>query len=235
MRFNKDKILRIFYPYKCEVCGRIVPIEKDYCDCFNEKIRRVSINFCEGCGKDISKCVCHDSKIILSHITAPFVYSGFIKNYILNYKFNGKKRFHKKLGEEMAERFTSCYPDVSADIVTFVPVSAKTLSTRGYNQSELLADVVSEKLSLPVVPTLIKIRETTAQSKLGSAERSINLKDALTVIDKADVAGKTVILCDDIKTTGNTLSICTDLLLGIGAKDVYCLCAAVSEYEKLPF
>ena len=229
------RLIRIFYPYKCEVCGKIVPIEKDYCNCFNEKITKVSFDFCDHCGQDSYKCVCDISEIKLPHITAPFVYSGFIKNYILSYKFYDKKHFHKKLGEAMFERFISCYPDVSADFVTFVPVSENTHIRRGYNQSELLARTVSEKLKLPLVNTLIKIKETVPQSELGATQRNRNLIDAFEVVENVDVYGKTIILCDDIKTTGNTLSLCIDLLYGLGAKEIFCLCAAISDFEKLPF
>lgn len=235
MRINRSKIIRIIYPYRCELCGEIVPIEKEYCSCAFEKIIRVSKNFCDSCGHDTDKCVCDASKIKLPHITAPFIYSGFIKKYILNYKFHGKKNYYKKLGKQMAERFNACYPDVSADLVTYVPVSADTLVKRGYNQSKLLAKEVSDDMHLPLICTLDKVKETIPQSKLGINERNINLKDAIIAVKNVDLTGKTVILCDDIKTTGNTLSVCVRLLLDMGAEDVYCLCAALSDYERLPF
>ena len=232
---KKNKFLRLFFPYRCELCGEIIPIEKDYCDCYKMKITRVSEDFCEHCGRETKKCVCSEKEIKLPHITAPFVYRGFIEKYIIAYKFHGKKHFHKKLGIEMANRFSACYPSVNADMVTFVSVSQKTLFLRGYNQSELLAKAVAENLSLPLVPLFVKTKETKSQSHLTAKERATNLNNAISLIDNADIEGKTIILCDDVKTTGNTFNICVKLLTDAGASDVYCLSAAISDYEKLPF
>lgn len=231
-----QKIIRIFFPQKCELCGKIIPVEKEKCLCYEEGIKRLSGNFCDTCGQDKDNCICTENQIKLNHITAPFSYSGFIKKYIHAFKFGGKKHFYRKLGKEMSHRFVVSYPGIKADTVTFVPLSEKSYSERGYNQSELLAKEVAKNLSVSFQPLLKKIRETEKQHLLSASKRRTNLENAFCLNGNADIInGKTIILCDDIKTTGYTFYICSEMLLKSGAKDVYCLSAAISEFESLPF
>ena len=235
MSINTRRIKRIFFPKRCELCKEIIPFEKEKCPCYEEKIVRANEDFCDSCGQKRDNCICKEGEIKLPHITAPFIYSGFIKKYIHAFKFGGKKRFCRKLGKEMSERFLLSYPNVKADAVTFVPLSRKSFAERGYNQSELLARVVSENLYLPCKPLLEKIRETENQHKLSAKMRRTNLENAFCLKENADIRGKTIILCDDIKTTGYTFYACSQLLLENGARDVYCLSAAIAELESLPF
>lgn len=231
----KKKIRRIFFPLRCELCGEIVPLEKERCFCYEEEIKRTAERLCEFCGLSEESCMCSEGEIRLSHFTAPFVYRGFIKKYIHAFKFDGKKSYAKALGEEMSKKLISVYPNVKFDAVTFVPLSESALKERGFNQSELLAREVSLRLNLPVESVLKKVSETKKQHSLTAKERKTNLKNAFGVQNEVSVKGKTYILCDDIKTTGSTLKFTTEVLLEKGAKDVYCLSAAVSDYEKLPF
>ena len=103
-------------------------------------------------------------------------------------------------------------------------------------KSELLAKEVAKNLSVSFQPLLKKIRETEKQHLLSASKRRTNLENAFCLNGNADIInGKTIILCDDIKTTGYTFYICSEMLLKSGAKDVYCLSAAISEFESLPF
>lgn len=235
MKLNRRTVRRFFFPEKCKVCGRIVPLEKDFCSCYNYNVNRINEVFCDHCGQSDNQCICSEKEIHLSHITAPFFYNSFIKRYIHAFKFHKKKNFGNVLGTEMAERFLRSYPNIKADLVTFVPLSEKSLLERGYNQSEILAKKVSEKLDLPLAATLKKIRETENQHKITASKRKTNLENAFCLIESAELKGKTVILCDDIKTTGNTFFHCSSILFENGVKDVYCLSAAISVYESLPF
>ena len=78
--------------------------------------------------------------------------------------------------------------------------------------------------------TVVKIKETELQHSLGAKERVKNLEGAFAIKKGADVKGKTLLLCDDIKTTGTTLSKCADVLYENGAKAVYCIVLAVTDY-----
>lgn len=130
----------------------------------------------------------------------------------------------------MSLRFAAVYPLVAPDYVCAVPLTAAKLQKRGYNQSELLARRVCDELLLEYAELIFKVKDTLNQHNLSKQDRLSNLNSAFSVNGEYDLDGKTVLLCDDIKTTGTTLKECSDVLLNSGAKDVYCLCAAVTDY-----
>jgi ComF family protein len=107
------------------------------------------------------------------------------------------------------------------DLLTWIPISAQRLRKRGYDQVELLAQKVARELNRPLVPTLKKIRHNQPQSGIvGAAERRANVLGAYSILDGADVAGKRILLLDDILTTGATASECSRVLLTAGAAEV---------------
>lgn len=231
-----SRIARIFFPQKCTVCGRIVPIEQEYCSCFSDGIFPLPEEVCLHCGYSLQQCQCEDeAEITFENFAAVYIYSGKIRARIHNLKFHGAKYEADAFGEEMSFRFAQCFPNVTADAVTFVPMSKNEEKERRYNQSELLARAVAKSLFIPCRRLLLKTKDTQSQHTLSKDERRKNLGGAFCANAKEDIKGKTVILCDDIKTTGTTLKRCCDVLYENGAKEVYCLCIAVSESTKIVF
>ncbi len=227
----KRTVRRIFFPERCRECGLIIPIGKDRCDCGFSDVFRISESFCKHCGAENEFCSCiHNGSAFLPHITAPFLYYGSIKERLHAFKFGGKTEEAKFFGYEMSVRFQAVFPSVKPDYVTFVPMTKLKLEKRGYNQSELIAQVIANELSVENADLLFKIKNTLNQHTLSKAERLTNLNGAFAANNGYDLSGKTILLCDDIKTTGTTLKKCCDVLFAAGAKDVYCLCAAVTDY-----
>lgn len=225
----KEILLRIFYPYKCPLCHEIIPIERAECGCQGDSVQKISDDFCISCGADKERCTCElNSEINLSHIAGVYYYGGKIKSQIALFKFRGKKHFADEFSACMGERVAAVYHDVNFDAVTFVPSSSRTMKERGYNQSELLAKGIAKRLFLPLEDTLQKIIETDYQHRLSAKERFTNLDKAIAIKDNADIKGKTILLCDDIKTTGTTLQKCCNALYEGGAKEIYCVVLAVS-------
>ena len=140
------------------------------------------------------------------------MYSGKIKSQIALFKFAKKKKYAHEFSLRMSERVAKVYCDAGFDAVTFVPSSEKSIKERGFNQSELLAKGVSERLFVPLEDFLTKARETELQHNLSAKERLINLEGAFALKNDVTVKGKTVLLCDDVKTTGTTLRKCADVL-----------------------
>ena len=135
--------------------------------------------------------------------------------------------FETKLGEDTVQLARGF------DGVCWVPVSKKRRKSRGYDQSELLARVIAKKLSLPLVPALQKHAERGPQSQLkDAAQRRSNASGAFSVLPGADVSGKTLLLIDDIVTTGATLSECCRVLKGAGAARVDCAAFASPRNEN---
>ena len=149
-----------------------------------------------------------------------FYYDGTFRDSFLRFKFSGRDFYADTYGKWMAG--TICDKlGTGFDGICWVPVSKKRRRVRGYDQSELLARVIAKKLSLPLVPALQKHAERGPQSQLkDAAQRRSNASGAFSVLPGADVSGKTLLLIDDIVTTGATLSECSRTLLLADASDV---------------
>lgn len=229
-RVGHSRLSRLFYPEVCSGCGKIIPYNYLTCPyCYKNEIE-IGERFCRHCAKDLSCCNCADPKAVyLPEVTAAYLYSGDIREKLLRFKFRGVRRYAKFLSQAMAQRVNQVYGDVSFDGVCFVPMTSEAVAGRGFNQSQLLAEGVAARLRLPVCFCLEKVRETQKQHDIDAEMRKHNLKGAISV--KGDVKGKRLLLCDDIKTTGNTLRECVNVLLEAGAEKVYCVCAAVSDYD----
>ena len=226
-----DILTRVFFPQRCPLCGNLIPIEKNYCSCSCEEPVLISDDFCHSCGAEKEKCTCKEKDgFQLDNIAGVYIYGGKIRSQLALFKFSKEKSFAKEFSLSMSERVAKVFCDVAFDGVTFVPASEKSFKERGFNQSELLAKGVAERLFLPLQDTVIKIKETELQHSLGAKERVKNLEGAFAIKKGADVKGKTLLLCDDIKTTGTTLSKCADVLYENGAKAVYCIVLAVTDY-----
>jgi len=111
------------------------------------------------------------------------------------------------------------------DVIVPVPLHWKRFLVRSYNQTELLAHLLSRATGKKVVQGLKKVRSTPHQSRLKKSERQKNLKHSFALRDPA-FAGKTVLLIDDVITTGATASVASQILLNNGAEAVKLLCCA---------
>ena len=113
------------------------------------------------------------------------------------------------------------------DVVIPVPLSAKRLKWRGYNQAELLTKSFCKYTNLTLnTDVLEKINDTSQQAKLNYSERQTNLLKSFKVKDKQSIKDKTVLLIDDIVTTCATANVCSKVLKNAGAKTVYVLSVA---------
>lgn len=138
-------------------------------------------------------------------------YNKFIRQIIRDYKFNEKAYLYKALGEIMVKSLKDLDLIDSIDVISFVPCHKSKMATRGYNQVELLANYIGEKVNRPVSKNnLIKTRKTLDQNKLNKYRRDKNLENAFKLLDKSEFKGKNILLIDDIVTTGSTIKNCIE-------------------------
>lgn len=214
-----EKALYWFFPRRCGICGRVVALDNELCDkCRNlEHIERPR---CLLCGRAKSDCVCKGHKSEYDGVTAPFYYRDNVVAAIHNFKFHEQPSLAKKMGEEMARDVLETFSNISFDVVTAVPLSRRRKSERGYNQAELLARSVASFLGVPYEDLLRKVVNNKVQHKENARIRKINVYGVYDLVSSADVEDKTVLLVDDVKTTGSTINECAKMLKMYGAKKV---------------
>ena len=144
-------------------------------------------------------------------------------------KFQEERALAKPIGQLMGEAARSF--GLAFQAVVWVPMSDKKLRQRGYNQSELLARSMAKELNLPALAALEQVRETGFQHTKSLVQRVDNVRDAYRATHA--VAGKDLLLVDDIITTGATLLSCTQSLYLAGAKSVCGLCAASTSLRAM--
>jgi ComF family protein len=135
-------------------------------------------------------------------------------------KYDGELRLVEPLAQIMAARWARA--GIGAEVLVPVPVHAAKLRQRGFDQAELLARGVGRALGLPIVTALERAARTTAQHSLGRRARAANVGGAFIVraTDRSKIAGRWVLLLDDVVTTGSTLSGCARALYAAGASAV---------------
>tara|TARA_B100000378_G_scaffold140835_1_gene113765 strand:- start:1343 stop:1804 length:462 start_codon:yes stop_codon:yes gene_type:complete len=148
---------------------------------------------------------------------------GTVKEAIHNMKYRGLKAAAPELAELLAN-YLEEHP-MPGDVLTPVPLHPRRLRSRGYNQSALLAKELSKKLGLEMNQSLlIRAKNNQPQVSASRDERRENVQGSFRCDGRAD--GRTVILVDDVATTGSTLSACAAVLKAAGASSVWCLVLA---------
>lgn len=176
-------------------------------------------------------------------ILAASVYDGLVRNAIRQWKYDGTLEFTKWFAAWMRSAYqdfqaanrTTELAEVAADILTPVPSSLDRFQKRGYDHVLLLAHSLSSQLSIPMQPLLLRRSGpegqgfTQSQTAKNARERLSGLQGAYTARPGVHLTGKSVLLVDDIVTTGATLYTCTQALYQAGAKHV--LAAVIAEVK----
>jgi ComF family protein len=163
--------------------------------------------FCEGCAATTEAATSAEGA---------FVYGGAIAEAIVRLKYGRRSDLASRLGEAMLDRVP---PGI--DIVVPVPLHPLRAADRGFNQSALLARPMAGGLGVPMgARVLVRTRDTPRQAALDRATRHMNVMAAFACRDPAAIAGKSVLLVDDVRTTGATLRECQKALEAGGARAI---------------
>lgn len=217
----------LFFPPSCLHCS--VPLEEStflFCqDCF-ENIEIIEKPLCSCCGKIFSSgnnhlCgECLQKKWHFAKARALVFYDDPVASAIVDFKFQGKKAclqtffYIKKLSE------STCDLD-EPDWIIPVPLHAKRLRNRGFNQASLLAGAFFPDKRHKIINTiLVRNRNTVPQTGLDGSQRRKNIRKAFLLCDNKKIKGKKILLIDDVFTTGTTVDECARVLMERGAKQV---------------
>lgn len=203
-----EKLLDLLYPPRCAFCRRLL---------WKETL------MCPGCAKSLPYTGAGARYGRISHIAdcvSPLYYEGDVRASLLRYKFHSLTAYSKVYSKIIVKCIDEC--QISCDIITWVPLSAKRLRKRGYDQARLLAAEIAREKNIPCVSLLKKTVNNPAQSGTGSPEkRKANVAGVYAFAGDMPLDGKSVLLIDDIVTTGATLSECARVLRAAGAGPVY--------------
>jgi ComF family protein len=188
---------------------------------------------CVKCGKPIydeaEYCMsCMNEDRYFDRVCSPLIYKGQVEKLILNYKFYNKRYLAKYFVSFLVDEYLN--KGINADLIIPVPLTESVKRERTFNQTELLATLLGERLKLPVDNNIIKkVKETKHQATLSGKERQENIKGAFELIGK--VKGKRVLIIDDILTTGATLSEVARVIRKGRPESVEGLTVANAEYK----
>ncbi|MCB9453880.1 MAG: ComF family protein [Anaerolineaceae bacterium] len=197
--------MNLLFPPRCAGCGR------------------VDTGWCTTCQRETEQAATprHIHPLPpLTDIAATAVHAGKLREAVQALKYENARRLAAQpLGERLVQRLAAL--DWPVDALIPVPLHTDRLKSRGYNQAQLLGAYVAEHMNLPTLPAaLYRQRDTQSQVELSAQERLANVQDAFTA-DSGAVSGKTLLLIDDVYTTGATLSACAAALLAAGARAAY--------------
>lgn len=229
---NSFKAVRaLLFPKKCIFCGELIfESDKNTCQKCTETLPYVKGKICYKCGCEKHDCSCTSTICYYDKVVAPLYYENSVRDCIHKMKFGSREKYASSLAEYMYDVMNERLINEKFDFIAYVPLYESDYKIRGYNQSRIMADVISEKTGIPIKAGLIKkIYRTDKQSRQSSVRRSGNVMGAFDV--KEDVSGASVLLIDDIKTSGSTLSECGKMLYLMGAENVCCLCSAVVKHK----
>lgn len=236
VRGAADALVRAVYPedITCDVCGGELTADTRYTLCAEclEKMPFIRGHRCLGCGAPISDeadyCPrCQHTESVFRRNISPFVYKEEALALVHALKFGKKKYVARLLGAAMSDAYIES--GERCEVIVPVPMSDAEKKRRGFNQSELIAANIGERLGMPVLPALVKVKDTPPQKELSGKARAENLKGCFAVAYGEYVKGRKVLLVDDVFTTGSTANECARMLLKGRAGSVTVLTAAVTE------
>ncbi len=228
-------VVSLFYPAVCAMCDEPIDAAEYLCDVCAEKAPKIKPPFCAICSEPFDGAItesfscanCEHRLLHFQSAVAAYRARGVVRKVILDFKYG--KQIHLRF--PVADWLFAAMDDPRLrerrfDLVVPVPLHPARKRERGFNQAELLAELLAKRSSLTMRNALERIRYTTTQTAYDRGERMENLRDAFRLRKKTNVRGLRVLLIDDVLTTGSTLSECARVLKASGAISVHAATAA---------
>jgi ComF family protein len=224
----------VLFAPSCAACGELLdhPSHGPVCDACWRSILPLTPPLCDSCGDPLpswrefsvplGRCArCRRAPRFLDRARAVGDYDGRLRAIVHALKYEGRRSLARPLAALMRERGAALVE--AADVAVPVPLHPSRRRHRGFNQAADLA----RHVGMPVSHALRRVRATATQTGLPAAQRHRNVRGAFALTRRVrDVIGRTVLLIDDVSTTGATLEACARVLKEAGARQVLALTAA---------
>jgi ComF family protein len=223
-------LLALLYPAVCGACGRFIPPEQHpFCESCRTAISVDPHPTCPRCASTVGPhvvleggCVrCRDTSFHFDRAFRLGPYDGLLRELVLRMKHSSGEQLAEWIGDLWAACAESRLREAKPDLVVPVPLHWQRRWSRGYNQSEVLAHALADRLGMPCRPGwLWRTRATPLQTEQSPAARWDNVRGAFATAPRPDLKGRTVLLVDDVLTTGATASEAARALRSAGADRV---------------
>ncbi|MBO5179877.1 MAG: ComF family protein [Clostridia bacterium] len=215
-----NKIVDYVYPRVCGFCNKIIS-EEYTCKICQEKLKYIyeSEKQLISVNKNFEILVC------------AYKYKGIIRSKLLQYKFKNKKYLYLSLSERLVKLLNRYSKEI--DFIIPVPIHFMRSFERGYNQSMLIAQFIAQKMNIELRNNILKkVHNNKPQSILSASKRKKNVSNVYIVKNSNAIRGKTILLIDDIYTTGATVNECSRILKENGAKKIIVATIAKATISK---
>lgn len=228
---SRNAASSLFFPWPCVVCQELQPYANVICDHCRKTLPKITPSWCRICGVPFNEHwrvkICPDCRLQrpkITRIRSVFLYEGPVIQMIHEMKFAKRARFAHYFSEEMYLFLLKHFVQQFEAIVP-VPLHRLREWQRTFNQARLIAQHLSALTGTPVQNCLRRTRNTVPQTFLSGQARRKNLEGAFCFKPNADPP-KSVLLIDDVITTGATLEACSVLLRKAGVRKIYGLTVA---------
>jgi ComF family protein len=220
-------VLALLYPGVCAACGRAIPPEQHpFCASCRTQLTSDALPTCPRCASTVGPHIvldggclaCKDSVFHFDRALRLGPYDGLLRELVLRIKQPAGEQLAEWLGELWAGHAEARLRELGADLVVPVPLHWQRRWSRGYNQSAQLARALAGRLGLPCRPGWLKrIRHTPFQTQQSAAARRANVHGVFAARPRPGLLGRTVLLVDDVLTSGSTASEAARALRAAGA------------------
>jgi len=225
-----NAILDFLFPPLCHVCRSFIPEAGalHICPSCLEGMQAVGNPLCRlcgipfpGAGTDHLCGACLKERPSFDMARAALLYEGQCRELVHAFKYRNKTHLRRPLALLSAAGLTEFVLSREPDVIVPVPLHVRRLRSRGFNQAVLLGELLARAWRLPLARrALRRVRWTEPQISLSADQRRENVKGAFAVADRTVVAGRKVLLVDDVLTTGSTAEECSRVLKRAGATEV---------------
>jgi ComF family protein len=228
-------VASLFYPALCAVCHAPVTRGNYICQGCLDKTQRIVAPFCAKCSEPFEGAIegefscanCAHRNLAFDAAVSAYRSRGIVRFVILQLKYNRQLHLRHPVAQWLQEAMNDArLSQRRFDLIIPVPLHPARFRERGFNQAEVLAKILAQKINVPLRRALDRTRYTTTQTAFDRTNRMENLRGAFRLRKNIDVRGLQVLLVDDILTTGSTLSECARVLRQTGAHSVYAVTAA---------
>lgn len=224
-------LIDLIFPNRCPCCGNFIKYDELICSQCIDELPIMDKYICEKCGKP--ECICYKNLWYDRCYVAGF-YEGKMRKGIINLKYKNGINLAEYLCPMLVNKLNEARLLSKIDIITCVPMTKDSIAVRQYNQANEIASIISQLTHIHSSNKVLKKNyNNVSQHTLSSKDRQKAVFGLYSLDRKVNVKGKTILLCDDVITTGSTLNECAKVLKENGAECVICITLSTTNIKKI--